>query len=92
MLYLRASVPVLIKRINQRGRDYEKNISADYLEELNLLYNSWISDFTLCPVLTIPADNMDYVEIPAHLELIMKKVQEKLTGKEIVDFSPEEIS
>jgi len=62
------------------------------LEELNLLYNSWISDFTLCPVLTIPADNMDYVEIPAHLELIMQKVQEKLTGKEIVDFSPEEIS
>jgi deoxyadenosine/deoxycytidine kinase len=43
-------------------------------------------------VLTIPADNMDYVEIPAHLELIMYKVQEKLTGKEIVSFSPEEIS
>lgn len=92
VLYLRASVPVLIKRINQRGRDYEKNISSEYLEELNLLYNSWISDFTLCPVLTIPADNMDYVEIPAHLELIMEKVQEKLTGKEIVDFSPEEIN
>ncbi len=91
VIYLRASVPVLMKRIRQRGRDYEKNISAEYLEDLNKLYESWIAEFTLCPVLTIPADNMDFVEKETHLELIIHKVQEKLTGKEIVDFSPEEI-
>jgi len=91
VIYLRASVPVLMKRIKHRGRDYEKNIESDYLDELNQLYERWISDFTLCPVLTIPADNMDYVEKTAHLDLIMSKVQEKLTGKEIVVFSPEEI-
>ena len=91
VIYLRASVPVLLKRINLRGRDYEKNIAPEYLEELNQLYETWIADFTLCPVLTIPADNMDYVENPSHLNLIMRKVQEKLTGKEIVVFSPDEI-
>jgi deoxyadenosine/deoxycytidine kinase len=91
VIYLKASVPVLLKRIHLRGRDYEKNIAAEYLEELNQLYETWIADFTLCPVLTIPADNMDFVENPAHLDLIMRKVQEKLTGKEIVVFSPEEI-
>ena len=91
VIYLRASVPVLMKRIKHRGRDYEKNIESEYLDELNQLYERWISDFTLCPVLTIPADNMDYVEKTAHLDLIMSKVQEKLTGKEIVVFSPEEI-
>jgi deoxyadenosine/deoxycytidine kinase len=91
VIYLRASVPVLIKRIKHRGRDYEKNIAPEYLDELNQLYERWISDFTLCPVLTIPADNMDYVEKTAHLDLIISKVQEKLTGKEIVIFSPEEI-
>ena len=80
-----------MKRIKQRGRDYEKNISTEYLEDLNKLYESWIAEFTLCPVLTIPADNMDFVERETHLELIIHKVQEKLTGKEIVDFSPEEI-
>jgi deoxyadenosine/deoxycytidine kinase len=91
VIYLRASVPVLIKRIRQRGRDYEKNISSVYLEDLNKLYESWIAEFTLCPVLTIPADNMDFVEKETHLELIINKIQEKLTGKEIVDFYPEEI-
>lgn len=91
VIYLRASVPVLMKRIRNRGRDYEKNIEPEYLAELNQLYERWISEFTLCPVLTIPADNMDFVEKSAHLELIMSKVQEKLTGKEIVVFSPEEI-
>lgn len=91
VLYLRASVPVLLKRINIRGRDYEKNISPAYLEDLNQLYEGWIKDFTLCPVLTIPADDMDYVQKPGHLDLIMNKVQEKLSGKEIVVFSPEEL-
>ena len=91
MLYLRASVPVLIQRIQIRGRDYEKNISPDYLAVLNQLYEQWIKDFVLCPVLTIPADDMDYVQKPGHLDLIMRKLQEKLSGKEIVSFSPEEL-
>lgn len=91
VIYLRASVPVLLKRINIRGREYEKNISADYLKDLNQLYENWINEFTLCPVLTIPADDMDYVQKPGHLDLIRNKVYEKLSGKEIVTFSAEEL-
>jgi deoxyadenosine/deoxycytidine kinase len=59
---------------------------------LNDLYETWISDFTLCPVLTIPADDVDYVAHPGHLELIVSKVEEKLTGKEEVIFDPEEVA
>jgi len=91
VIYLKASVPILIQRIHLRGRDYEKNISQEYLEELNRLYETWIHEFTLCPVLTIPADDMDYVQKPGHLDLIMRKLQEKLSGKEIVAFTAEEL-
>jgi deoxyadenosine/deoxycytidine kinase len=90
--YLRASVPTLDQRINKRGRDYERAIPADYLASLNNLYESWISNFTLCPVLTVPADDIDYVAHTGHLELIVSKVQEKLTGKEEVVFDPEEVA
>ncbi|MBN2502242.1 MAG: deoxynucleoside kinase [Anaerolineales bacterium] len=92
VVYLRASVPTLVKRIDQRGRNFESTISPDYLAQLNTLYETWIGDFSLCPVLTVPADDMDYVSNPGHLNLIVEKVQEKLTGKEEVVFSPEEVA
>jgi deoxyadenosine/deoxycytidine kinase len=92
MIYLRASVPTLLDRISHRGRDYERTISADYLQSLNDLYESWISDFVLCPVLTIPSDDLDYVAHPGHLNLVVKKIQEKLTGNEEVVFDADEVA
>ena len=92
MIYLRASVSTLIHRIMQRNRNYELSISPEYLHRLNDLYSQWINHFTLCPVLTVPADDLDYVAHPTHLELIVQKVQEKLTGKDIVVFNPEELA
>ncbi len=92
VVYLRASTKTLLARISKRGRDYERRISNDYLAQLNLLYEEWISSFSLCPVLAVPADDLDYVAHPAHLDLIVSKVQDKLTGKEEVVFAAEEVA
>ena len=67
VLYLKASVPTLQKRIKQRGRQFEQGITAEYLGNLNTLYDEWIEHFTLCPVLTIPSDDLDFVAVPEHL-------------------------
>jgi deoxyadenosine/deoxycytidine kinase len=87
VVYLRASVPTFLRRIAKRGRDYEKGISPDYLERLNQLYEEWIDGFTLCPILAIPADELDFVANDIHLSLITAKVLEKLQGREEVVFS-----
>jgi deoxyadenosine/deoxycytidine kinase len=92
VIYLRGSVPTLLNRISHRGRDYERTIAPEYLESLNNLYESWIDNFTLCPVLAVPADDLDYVAHPGHLRLIISKVDDKLTGKEEVVFEPEEVA
>jgi len=92
VLYLRASVPTLLSRIAHRGRDYERQITFDYLSQVNALYEEWIARFSLCPVLTVPSDDLDYVANSRHLNLIAEKVQEKLTGKEVVIFDPEEMA
>lgn len=92
VIYLRASVETLCARIARRGRDYEREIQAAYLAGLNTLYEEWIEGFTLCPVLSVPADNLDFVAHPGHLALIAAKVEEKLTGKEEVIFAPEEVA
>jgi deoxyadenosine/deoxycytidine kinase len=86
VIYLRASVPTLQQRITLRGRDYERNIPDEYLERLNSLYEDWIDRFALCPVLTVPADQLDFVKNNSHLELICEKIVEKLQGKEVVVF------
>jgi deoxyadenosine/deoxycytidine kinase len=92
VIYLRASVATLVDRIKYRGRDYERRIAPEYLAQLNELYEDWTTNFRLCPVLAVPADDLNYVSIPAHLDLIVRKVEEKLMGKEEVIFAPEEVN
>ena len=84
IIYLQASVSTLGERIRLRGRDYEQKIDPAYLEQLNTLYEEWIEGFSLCPVLTVPSDELDFVRNRTHLELIATKVLEKLQGKEVV--------
>ena len=86
VVYLRASVPTLKDRITLRGRDFEQDIPDDYLERLNVLYDEWANSFTLCPMLTVPSDSLDFVKNNSHLELITAKIMEKLHGKETVVF------
>jgi deoxyadenosine/deoxycytidine kinase len=92
VIYLRASVSTLSKRILRRGREYERSITPEYLGSLNSLYEEWIAKFTLCPVLTVPADAVDYVAHHGHLGLIVQKIDEKLTGREEVIFDAEEVA
>ncbi len=86
IVYLRASVPTLLQRIAQRGRDFERGIEPAYLEQLNELYDEWADTFDLCPMLTVPADDLDFVMYNTDLEFIAGKIVEKLRGKETVVF------
>jgi deoxyadenosine/deoxycytidine kinase len=86
LLYLDASVDTLMDRIRGRGREIELGITADYLGLLKSFYDDWMADFDLCPVLTIPADRLDFVHYPHHLDIIVDRIQQKLAGKEVVVF------
>jgi deoxyadenosine/deoxycytidine kinase len=86
VIYLRASVATLQARIRLRGRSYERDISSDYLGRLNGLYEDWFEHFSLCPVLTVPADRLDFVANHEHLDMIAERILERLRGKEVVVF------
>lgn len=92
VVYLRASVDTLLRRIRQRGREFEQDIDPHYLERLNRFYEQWINNFTLSPVLIVPSDNLDFVANGGHLDLIIAKIREKLAGKDEVSFLDEEIA
>jgi len=61
LIYLRADVKTIRKRIRMRGRDFEQDIPMQYLKDLNKLYESWFKDYDLSPLLTIRTDKIDYV-------------------------------
>ncbi|MBO5188656.1 MAG: deoxynucleoside kinase [Alistipes sp.] len=70
LIYLKASVPTLVRQIHKRGRDYEMNIDEAYLERLNKKYNQWIGELYGGPVLVVDKDTEDFVEDPAVFERI----------------------
>lgn len=86
LLYLKAPVEVLLARINQRGREMESGITADYLALLDSFYDDWMATFDLCPVLTIPSEQLDFVNKPHHLDIVVARIQDKLAGREDVVF------
>lgn len=63
-LYLRCSTPLLVRRLRQRGRDYEGALGEDYARKLNALYEDWLSTLPRERVLVVDEDqgvNLDEV-------------------------------
>lgn len=89
LLYLKASPETLFLRIRNRGREIERGITLEYLALLDSFYEEWLQTFDLCPMLTIPSDNLDFVHKPRHLDIVVQRIQEKLRGKEDVVFPPD---
>ena len=87
LLYLKAPVPLLMERIQRRGREMETGITADYLSLLDSFYAEWMATFDLCSVLTIRTDDLDFVNQAGHLDIVVKRIQDMLAGKEEVVFS-----
>ena len=79
LIYLKSSVPHLVSQIQKRGRDYEKSISIEYLNNLNERYDEWIDNYK-GRVLVIEADDLDFENRPEDFSLITDKIDAQLYG------------
>lgn len=86
LIYLKAPVHVLMDRIRRRARHMETGITLEYLSLLDSFYDEWLSAFDMCPVLTIRTDDLDFVHQQNHLDTVVERIQDKLAGKEVVEF------
>lgn len=78
IIFLKSSIPTLLKHISSRGRGYEKSINKHYLEALNNQYQPWIKAVKFCPVLIIDNDKMDFLHRAADFQTIVKKVKKRI--------------
>ena len=86
LIYLRAPVEVLVERITRRGREMESGITPGYLGLLDRYYDEWLADFNLCPVLTIRSDSLDFVHRSEDLDVVVRRIDDRLRGREEVVF------
>lgn len=82
VVYLKASVRTLKRRIALRGREMESTIGDEYLRGLNRLYDEWAEGFTLAPVLVVPCDRLDFVAESKDLRAIVKEIGRRLCDKQ----------
>lgn len=79
LIYLRASVPTLVRQIQKRNRDYEQSIRLDYLKALNKRYENWISNYDKGKLLIIESDDLE-LENPDDLSVVIEKINASLNG------------
>lgn len=80
LIYLRASIPTLIKQIQKRGRDYENSIRIDYLTKLNEKYEDWIQTYDKGRLLILDVDHCDYESNPNDLDHVLFQVDQLLAA------------
>jgi len=86
VIYLQASTEVLVERIRKRRRDYEAEISAKYLEDLNQAYNYFFYHYKETPLLVINTTDIDFVENESDLEDLVAQIRSM--GKGVQYYMP----
>lgn len=80
MIYLRKSVPQLVRQIQKRGREYEQTMQLEYLQGLNERYDDFIFKHYKGKVLVIESDDLDFEHNPADFGKIIDKIDAQLFG------------
>ncbi|MBQ2077792.1 MAG: deoxynucleoside kinase [Bacteroidales bacterium] len=69
-VYLHKNTDLLLKNISKRGREYEKNISAEYLKGIENGYFNFFKQQNQMKIVVIDTNNIDFVNNPADLDKI----------------------
>lgn len=80
VIYLRASLEVLLYRIKKRGRDFERQFDPAYLEELVKAYNEFFFHYSDTPLLVINTSEIDFVNNGADLEDLLNVIRRTKKG------------
>lgn len=79
MIYIRSSIPTLVKHIEKRGRDYEKSIRIDYLTGLQKRYDEWLSTYD-GELITIDGDKINFEDNKEDFRKITDMIDASLYG------------
>lgn len=74
LIYLEGTLDEILERIQDRGREMEKDTSISYWEEMYTRYENWINHFNACPVLRLTISDYDLLKKEESIEPILEKI------------------
>ena len=80
VIFLQADTETLMRNIARRGRDFEKNMSEDYIDALNQVYNEYFFRYQDTPLVIINTNNIDFVHNDGALEEVINYIRQPVTG------------
>jgi len=80
-VYLYQNSERLLQNIKKRGRSYEQEIPAEYLDKINTGYLDYIKSQTDLNVLIIDVSDRDFVKNHADYLYILNEIQNKISSK-----------
>ena len=80
-VYLYQTTDRLLENIKKRGRSYEQQIEADYLERINKGYFEFIKSYPEQKTLVLDVSSLDFVQNPGDYEFILDRILEFSTEK-----------
>ena len=80
VVYLQADTPRLMKNIKKRGRDFEKHVTQDYINQVNERYQEFFVNYEAGPLLIINTNNIDFVENSEDFENLLNEIHQPHQG------------
>ena len=80
IIYLQADTASLMKNIDKRGRNFESNISNEYINELNEIYTEYFFRYNDTPLVIINTNNIDFVHNPDDLDQVIQYIKQPVSG------------
>ena len=80
IIYLQADTNTLMKNIAKRGREFEANISYDYINGLNEIYTEYFFRYNDTPLVIINTNHIDFVNNSADLDQVIDYIRQPVTG------------
>jgi len=81
IIYLQANTDTLMSRIKNRKRDYESDISSEYIHSLNIYYDRWINKLSKQDVLIIKTDDFDIFNDTDFYDNIVNNIKSRIYGE-----------
>jgi deoxyadenosine/deoxycytidine kinase len=74
VIYLQADTETILRRIKQRARPFEKDVSRDYIEAVNDAYSHFFFRYAETPLLVINTSDIDFVHNPEDLDDLIREI------------------
>jgi len=74
VIYLQASVDILVERVRRRGHRYERPIQDEYLARLADSYHEFFHHYTAAPVLVVNSENLNFVDNEDDFRMLLDRI------------------